>query len=85
MEIRAKPVRVEKLYHVIVVDPDGAKRAKPYEIAFEKQEGADTFINAVVTTPVVHLEGPQDQDRDRRGTGEDLDSGQGRGLSRALG
>ncbi|MDD8025140.1 MAG: hypothetical protein PHI34_01410 [Acidobacteriota bacterium] len=59
IDIRAKPVRIEKLYHLIVIDPDAGKRAKPYEIAFEKKEGEDTFINAVVTTPLFTLKAPK--------------------------
>jgi hypothetical protein len=59
IEVRHKPILIDKIYHLIMVDPEAAKRAKPYEVTFEKQEGADTFLNAVVTTPLFTLKAPK--------------------------
>ncbi len=59
INIRHKPVEIDKLYHLILVDPDGTRRAKPYELTFEKQDGTDTYVNAVVTTPLFTLKAPK--------------------------
>lgn len=59
LEIRSPSFRVEKLYHLILKDPEAARRATPYEIAFERQEGPDVFINAVVTAPSFTLKAPK--------------------------
>jgi hypothetical protein len=59
IDVRRKPVEIDKIYHLIMVDPDAAKRAKPYELTFEKQEGADTYINAVLTTPLLTVKAPK--------------------------
>jgi hypothetical protein len=55
IDVRRKPVEIDKIYHLIMVDPDAAKRAKPYDLTFEKQEGTDVFVNAVMTTPLFTL------------------------------
>jgi hypothetical protein len=59
IDVRHKPVEIDKIYHLIMVDPDAAKRTKPYELTFEKQDGTDTYVNAVVTTPLFTLKAPK--------------------------
>ncbi len=59
LEVRSKTLRIEKLYHLILIDPEAARKTKPFEIAFEKQEGPDTFVNAVVTAPSFTLRAPK--------------------------
>ena len=59
IDVRRKPAAIDKIYHLIMVDPDAAKRAKPYELTFEKQEGADIYLNAVLTTPLLTVKAPK--------------------------
>ena len=59
IDVRHKPAAIDKIYHLLMVDPDAAKRTNPYELTFEKQEGTDIYINAVLTTPLLTVKAPK--------------------------
>jgi len=59
IDVRHKPVKIDKIFHMILVDQQAAGKDKPYELTYEKQEGPETFINAVVTTPLFTLKAPK--------------------------
>jgi hypothetical protein len=59
LEIRHKPVEVNQLYYIRLADPDWEKREKPYDLQFDKKEGQDVYVNAVVDTPLFTLKAPK--------------------------
>ena len=81
VDVRRKPAAVDKLYHLIMVDPDAAKRAKPYRIDVRKA-GRDRHLHQRrPDDAATDGQGPQAEDHGRREPGQDRDPGPGQRLS----
>lgn len=53
------PAEANQLYYIKIVDTDWKTRDKPYTLTYEKKEGEEVFVKAVLTTPVFTLKAPK--------------------------